>query len=88
MSSLEEVREAARYRAAKSRAITALAKAAEVQIPRWYVASCGDEAANRTGCMVEVEFFSDSLAYGRACKRVAKDHDAGRLDSYTMGEIE
>ena len=88
MSSLEEVKEAARYRAAKARAVRAIAKATDVPMPRWYVASCGDEAANRTGCLVEVEFFSDSLAYGRACRRVEKDNAAGKLDSFTMGEIE
>ena len=88
MSSLDDIKEAARYRATKTRCIRAIAKAVDVPLPRWYVASCGDEAANRTGCLVEVEFFSDSLAYSRACNRVAKAEAAGKLESFTMGEIE
>lgn len=54
----------------------------------WYVATCGDAAANKTGCLVAVEFFTCPLAYGRAIREAMKEHGRGELDSYTHGVAE
>lgn len=47
---------------------------------RFYVATYGDAG-------LDVEFFSDALAYGRAVRAAQREHDAGKLDSYTNGEV-
>ncbi|QIV65919.1 hypothetical protein Cp1R7AA1_023 [Mesorhizobium phage Cp1R7A-A1] len=47
----------------------------------FFVATYGDMG-------LEVEFFTDPLAYGRAIKDAMKLHERGDLDSYTNGNAE
>lgn len=54
---------------------------------RYYVATCGDGAAMRTGCMVAVAFYACPLAYGRAIRAARAEHERGELDSYTYGDV-
>lgn len=46
---------------------------------KWFVATYGDFGLN-------VEFFTDPLAYGRATRKAKADHDNGDVDTYTYGD--
>ena len=54
----------------------------------WYLATVGEKTfhGGYSDCLVNVTFFSDPLAYGRACKAAARLHSQGEIETYTMGE--
>lgn len=54
----------------------------------WYLATGGEKTfdGGYSDCLVNVTFFSDPLAYGRACKAAARLHSQGEIDTYTMGQ--
>ena len=56
--------------------------------PLWYVATGGEKTfdGGYSDCLVNVAFFSDPLAYGRACRAVARLHSQGEIETYTMGQ--
>lgn len=56
--------------------------------PLFFVATYGESTLSGgfADCLLGVQFFESPLAYGRAVKAAGRLHDAGRIDSYTMGD--
>lgn len=48
--------------------------------PKYYVATFGDLG-------LVVEFFTNKREYERECTSVEKEHAAGKLDTYTYGDV-
>lgn len=56
----------------------------------YFIAHTGEHAAERTSCFVEVEHFTDPLAYGRRLRQIERLHETNydEVNTYTNGTID